>query len=102
MCCYESIVNAVIQKIIKEMHQTAEPAERQWARENILDAVIDDDNKVVTLAVTSEVVKAELSIGQISAPFQLALESAYPDYWLAIEVKEPLNLTAFALDKVAH
>ena len=49
MCCYESIVNQIIQKIIKEMHQTAAPAEREWARENILDAVIEEAEKVVTL-----------------------------------------------------
>lgn len=92
MCCYESIVNQIIQKIIKEMHQTAEAEQRQWARENILDAAIDESEKTVTLQVASEPIEAEIVMGEISRPLQLALQIAYPDYWLDVEVKEPLDL----------
>lgn len=99
MCCWESIVNQIIQKIIKEMHQTAEPEQREWARENILDAVIDEAEETVTLQVASEVVKAEIMVGEISRPLQLALLTAYPDYFLSVEVKQPLNLAALATEK---
>lgn len=101
MCCFESIVNAVIQKIIKEMHQTAEPEQREWARENILDAVVLPDVKVVSLAVTSEEVKQQIQRNEITG-LLTGLMLAYPGHTYEVTVKQPLDLTVFSLDKVAH
>lgn len=91
MCCYESIVNQVIQKIIKEMHQTAEPAAREWARENIIDAEIFDDVKVVSLSVTSAEVERQIMRNEITG-LLTAFMLAFPRYQIEVVVKQPLNL----------
>ena len=78
MCCWEQIVNQTIQKIIKEMHQTAEPAQREWARENILDAEVFEDVKTVSLQVTTEEVKQEIWNGEMPPAIIRAAILAYP------------------------
>jgi hypothetical protein len=94
MCCYESIVNQIIQKIIKEMHQTAAPAEREWARENILDSVVEESEKTVVLQVASAEVRTAISIGAMALPIYAAFRRAYPGYQLAFAIKQPLHLAA--------
>jgi hypothetical protein len=99
MCCYESIVNQIIQKIIKEMHQTAAPAEREWARENILDAVVEESEKTVTFQVTTNEVRNAIAIGEIALPIYRAVQMAYPGYQVCAVTKEPLELAALATEK---
>jgi hypothetical protein len=96
MCCYESIVNQIIQKIIKEMHQTAAPAEREWVRENILDAVVEESEKTVVLQVASAEVRTAIAIGKMALPIYRAVQSVYPGYQVCAVVKPPLNLAALA------
>lgn len=98
MCCYESIVNQIIQKIIKEMHQTAAPAEREWARENLLDAVVEESEKMVTLQVANTEVRTEIEIGKRSRPIYTAFRRAYPSYQLAFAIKQPLSLATLAIE----
>ena len=97
MCCWESIVNQIIQKIIKEMHQTAEPEQREWARSNILDAVVESSEKLVTLKVTTNEVRDEMVIGEMALPIYRAVQIAYPGYQVCAVTKEPLNLAAMTL-----
>jgi len=94
MCCYESIVNQIIQKIIKEMHQTAAPAEREWARENILDAVVEESEKTIVLQVANAEVRTAIAIGAMALPIYQAVQIAYPSYQVCAVVKQPLNLGA--------
>ena len=93
MCCYESIVNQIIQKVIKEMHQTATATQREWARVNILDAQVFEDVKTVSLSVTSEAVKREILQGINSAAVLSSVMLSYPGYRLEVTVKPPLNLS---------
>jgi hypothetical protein len=98
MCCYESIVNQIIQKIIKEMHQTAAPAEREWARENILDAVVEESETTVVLQVASNEVRTAISIGAMALPIYRAVQIAYPGYQVCAVLKPPLNLAALVTE----
>jgi|GEM_PF-6797665 len=97
MCCYEQIVNQIIQKIIKEMHQTATTGtQREWMRASILDADILEDVKVISLQVASRETKAELLEGELAGALAIALNVAYPGYRLEVTVKQPLNLEAMS------
>ena len=98
MCCWESIVNSIIQKIIKEMHQTAAPEQREWARENILDAQVFEEVKVVSLSVGSEDVKRQILGNEITG-LLTGLMVAYPRYNFEVVVKEPLSLTPLAVEE---
>ena len=99
MCCWEQIINQTIQRIVKEMHQTAEPEQREWARENILDAEVFEDVKVGSLQVTTEAVKQEIWSGETSPPIISAVMLAYPGYRLEVTVKQPFNLPVLATQK---
>jgi hypothetical protein len=101
MCCWQSIVNAVIQKIIKEMHQTAELKQREWARDNILDAVVESSEKLVTLKVTTNEVRESISIGEMALPIYRAVQIAYPGYQVCAVVKEPLDLSTLTVESRA-
>ncbi len=99
MCCYESIVNQIIQKIIKAMHQTSELSEREWARSNILDAVVEPSEKLVTLQVTNNEVRDEIIIGEMALPIYRAVQIAYPGYQVCAVTKQPLNLAVLVTEK---
>ena len=97
MCCYESIANKIIKRIIEEMHQTNTTGQqREWTRDSILDAEIIEADKVVLVDVSSEEIKQELTQGELKHPFRLATAMAYPTYQLHLRVKQPIDLRLFS------
>jgi len=96
MCCYETIVNTVIQKIIAAMHTTTDvPQYRKMAREALLDAEINKEKKTLTFYVRSQADLATLA-QTIGPPFAMACAMACPGYRTTFKIKQPLDLAAFA------
>lgn len=96
MCCYQSIVNQIIKRIIQKMHQTNTTGQqREWTRDAILDAEIIEADKVVLVEVPSEEIKQELTQGELKHAFRLATALAYPEYSFSVVVKQPLKLPVF-------
>jgi len=97
MCCYQSIANKIIKRIIEEMHQTNTTGQqREWTRDSILDAEIIEADKVVLVDVSSEEIKQELTQGELKHSFRLATAMVYPTYQLHIRVKQPIDLRLFS------
>jgi len=95
MCCWEAIVNQIIQAIIREMHQTAKAEQRQWAREHMLEAEINESANLIIIDVPSDEVKLKFEQSEIAPGFHLAAEMAFPNYRPVFRVKQPLKLAEF-------
>jgi hypothetical protein len=101
MCCWESIVNEIKKQIIRAMHQTAESDQRKWARESILDAVVEEAGNTIVLQVTTQEVRESISIGEMALPIYRAVQIAYPGYQVCAVVKEPLDLSTLTVESRA-
>lgn len=94
MCCYEMIVNQIIKETVKAMHDSAAQNEREWVRENVLDADLTTDGKAVVFEVTNFEAQQRLERGDIANVFVGAVKRNYYYRDIKIVVKQPLDLTA--------